>query len=154
MNSYAHSLCFVVFYCILLVVSFTHFIHIYFTFNTLQIAMGQYGELNFWSNCPKTDVPHVLYKIPLAQTNFLLAWLKIYPCWQAGGPCWGEAILKIMGKEIARILHELKMLPQQNKHTEPRHYIDGLVQERHNSSALAMELHLSCINPSSHMLIL
>ena len=26
-------------------------------------------------------------------------------------------------------------------------YIDGLVQGRHNSSALAMELHLSCINP-------
>ena len=26
--------------------------------------------------------------------------------------------------------------------------IDGLVQERHNSSALAMELRLSCINPS------
>ena len=27
-------------------------------------------------------------------------------------------------------------------------YIDGLVQERRNSSALAMELHLSCSNPS------
>ena len=26
-------------------------------------------------------------------------------------------------------------------------YIDGLVQERRNSSALAMELHLSCTNP-------
>ena len=26
-------------------------------------------------------------------------------------------------------------------------YIDGLVQERHNSSALAMELRLSCTNP-------
>ena len=26
--------------------------------------------------------------------------------------------------------------------------IDGLVQERRNSSALAMELHLSCTNPS------
>ena len=29
-----------------------------------------------------------------------------------------------------------------------RLYIDGLVQERRNSSSLAMELHLSCINPS------
>ena len=29
-----------------------------------------------------------------------------------------------------------------------KHYIDGLVQERHNSSALAMELCLSCTNPS------
>ena len=28
------------------------------------------------------------------------------------------------------------------------HYIDGLVQERRNSSALAMELRLSCTNPS------
>ena len=27
-------------------------------------------------------------------------------------------------------------------------YIHGLVQERCNSSVLAMELHLSCINPS------
>ena len=26
--------------------------------------------------------------------------------------------------------------------------IDGLVQERHNSSALAMELRFSCTNPS------
>ena len=26
--------------------------------------------------------------------------------------------------------------------------VDGLAQERRNSSALAMELHLSCINPS------
>ena len=27
-------------------------------------------------------------------------------------------------------------------------HIDGLMQERRNSSALAMELRLSCINPS------
>ena len=26
-------------------------------------------------------------------------------------------------------------------------YMDGLVQERRNSTVLAMELHLSCINP-------
>ena len=30
----------------------------------------------------------------------------------------------------------------------PLYYIDGLVQERRNSSVLAMELHLSCTNPS------
>ena len=29
-----------------------------------------------------------------------------------------------------------------------KHHIAGLVQERRNSSALAMEFHLSCINPS------
>ena len=33
------------------------------------------------------------------------------------------------------------------------HHIDGLVQERCNSSALAMELHLSCINPSTWALL-
>ena len=33
-------------------------------------------------------------------------------------------------------------------------YIDGLVQERCNSSALALELHLSCTNPSSHSMTL
>ena len=32
----------------------------------------------------------------------------------------------------------------------PVPHIDGLVQERHNSSALAMELRLSCINPSTY----
>ena len=32
--------------------------------------------------------------------------------------------------------------------TEEYGYIDGLVQERCNSSTLAMELHLSCINLS------
>ena len=35
----------------------------------------------------------------------------------------------------------------------PPMYIDGLVQERWNSSALAMELHLSCINPSVDRLV-
>ena len=31
-----------------------------------------------------------------------------------------------------------------------RLYMDGFVQERHDSSALAMELHLSCTNPPVH----
>ena len=31
--------------------------------------------------------------------------------------------------------------------TQQPHDIDGLVQERRNSSAIAMELHLSCTNP-------
>ena len=31
-------------------------------------------------------------------------------------------------------------------------HIDGLVQERRNSSALAMELRLSCTNPSTYAL--
>ena len=33
-----------------------------------------------------------------------------------------------------------------------KHHIDGLVQERRNSSALAMELRLSCINPLTWVL--
>ena len=33
-------------------------------------------------------------------------------------------------------------------------YIDGLVQERHNSSALAIELRLSCTNPSIWLITL
>ena len=32
----------------------------------------------------------------------------------------------------------------------PRHRIDGLVQERRNSSALAMNLRLSCTNASKY----
>ena len=36
---------------------------------------------------------------------------------------------------------------QQFSQRGPVMHIDGLVQERRNSSALAMELHLSCTNP-------
>ena len=32
-------------------------------------------------------------------------------------------------------------------HQQPHHHFDGLVQERRNSSALALELRLSCTNP-------
>ena len=35
-----------------------------------------------------------------------------------------------------------------NTHLNAHQHIDGLVQERRNSSALAMELRLSCTNPS------
>ena len=41
-------------------------------------------------------------------------------------------------RAFLKILHTAKQ----------QQHIDGLVQERRNSSALAMELHLSCINPS------
>ena len=41
----------------------------------------------------------------------------------------------------------LWMLIALSSHNTDQH-IDGLVQERRNSSALAMELHLSCTNPS------
>ena len=39
-------------------------------------------------------------------------------------------------------------------HTHTVNHVDGLVQERRNSSALAMELRLSCTNPSTHWCIL
>ena len=38
--------------------------------------------------------------------------------------------------------------PSNGRQGDMPYYIDGLVQERHNSSALAMELCLSCTNPS------
>ena len=38
-------------------------------------------------------------------------------------------------------------------HIREMHNIDGLVQERRNSSALAMELCFFCTNPSIHPLI-
>ena len=40
-----------------------------------------------------------------------------------------------------------KRMPDCQKLTLEHDNIDKLVQERHNSSALAMELRLSCINP-------
>ena len=43
----------------------------------------------------------------------------------------------------ASLLWYLKLVATANEND-----IDGLVQERRNSSALAMELHLSCTNPS------
>ena len=36
----------------------------------------------------------------------------------------------------------------QSQHMSMTFHIDGLVQERRNSSAIAMELRLSCTNPS------
>ena len=38
--------------------------------------------------------------------------------------------------------------PENGSYVQPLSPIDGLVQERRNSSALAMELRLSCTNPS------
>ena len=35
----------------------------------------------------------------------------------------------------------------------PNHYIDGLMQEKRNSSALALELRLPCLNPSIYWLL-
>ena len=49
-------------------------------------------------------------------------------------PCWPQ----YGGKQLAR---PMLIYHQQDN--------DGFVQERYNSSALAMELHLSCINPST-----
>ena len=39
---------------------------------------------------------------------------------------------------------------QQNMRIFYEFHIDGLVQERRNSSAFAMELRLSCTNPSTY----
>ena len=45
---------------------------------------------------------------------------------------------------VDHVMWELHYISLLNTHKE----IDGLVQERRNSSALAKELRLSCINPS------
>ena len=47
---------------------------------------------------------------------------------------------------MAYCLVDTKPLPEQ---ILTYHQLDGLVQERRNSSVLAMELRLSCINPSN-----
>ena len=41
-----------------------------------------------------------------------------------------------------------KNINMDGKKSKTNQFIDGLVQERRNSSANALELHLSCINPS------
>ena len=59
------------------------------------------------------------------------------------------------GMDIGGWMEEQNIRQEKRKHSESdifltwwSHYdIDGLVQERRNSSALAMELRLSCINP-------
>ena len=57
---------------------------------------------------------------------------------------WGDCLVASL--EVVRVVN-LIASSSSNDHN------DGLVQERRNSSALAMELHLSCTNPStsSHM---
>ena len=57
--------------------------------------------------------------------------------------------LAVIDAQSVSIYTEIKMM----KNTwlcvifSPAHYVDGLVQERRNSSALAMELRLSCTIP-------
>ena len=48
-----------------------------------------------------------------------------------------------------------KLLVCYERHTQRRtaHYIDELLQERRNSNALAMELRLSCTNPSIYLVL-
>ena len=46
------------------------------------------------------------------------------------------------------------MRTQITHETQIRHLIDGLVQEWHNSSALAMELRLPCTNPSTYLTLM
>ena len=43
--------------------------------------------------------------------------------------------------------HGFKTKPQKSKYMQGTEHVDRLMQERRNSSALAMELHLSCTNP-------
>ena len=47
-----------------------------------------------------------------------------------------------------RLLSHMYQAPSHNQNQCWSRYIDGLVQERHNSSASAMELRFSCTNPS------
>ena len=49
---------------------------------------------------------------------------------------------------ISHIYCEYWQCVQEEESTHLRLHTDGLVQERLNSSALAMELRLSCTNPS------
>ena len=52
---------------------------------------------------------------------------------------WYESLM------FTSFMHSYSILPPNDVHNV---YVDGLVQERRNSSALAMELRLSCPNPS------
>ena len=58
---------------------------------------------------------------------------------------YGASVVRILEKinQVIRPLHCMC-----NSTGKSRPYIDGLVQERHDFSALAVELHLSCTNPS------
>ena len=62
---------------------------------------------------------------------------NLYQCWQKSMPPYGftrPQRVKLSHPDKEHIMYTLQ--------------IDGLMQERRNSSALAMELRLSCINPS------
>ena len=59
------------------------------------------------------------------------------------GPYWGYCIIVLVPvKQLWRIWRNA------SPESTGTNNIDGLVQERRNSSALALELHLSCTNPS------
>ena len=60
---------------------------------------------------------------------------------------------KLLWSALCEYIDELSV--QYMYFSIPAHlYFDGLVQERHNSSVLAMELHISCSNPLIWVFIL
>ena len=59
----------------------------------------------------------------------------------------GFFLIEIWGEHVAnKDVYTIHVMPYGFYH-KIHHNIDGLVQERRNSSALAMELRLSCTNP-------
>ena len=70
---------------------------------------------------------------------------------QTNADCWHMCVVGIVqpGEYVHGYVHELWFVGtiHLGKYTYSYIHIDGLVQERYNSSALAMELCLSCDNP-------
>ena len=65
--------------------------------------------------------------------------------------CWAEKLVSFLHPKLY-IAESTKILPWFGPRIFHIVHIDGLVQERRNSSALAMELWLSCNNPSTSIL--
>ena len=80
------------------------------------------------------------------------AWTKWQPC------CWQYLKMQVYERKVMKFtINFSECCSWQEISTGSGEVvafdIDGLVQERRNSSALAMELHLSCTNPSIWQLI-
>ena len=74
---------------------------------------------------------------------------------QLDSDIWGPIVYLMMTKGLAKTEHFTFVAPNvvRTMYTMHQHtHIDGLVQKRCNSSALEMELRISCINPYTYSL--
>ena len=95
---------------------------------------------------------HYVFNRNLIHMDCIKYWISGHLAWWWPGSKWSQAITRqnIFWSDKEKLLSSAEANYNNPKYNmlDMKH-IDGLVQERRNSSALALELRLSCMNPST-----